>query len=454
MIPIRIETGDATRVTGADALVIPANKQLALDWGSHVAEAVRTLAGPAVEKELLAAHPDGIALGEAVASGPGEMSNVRALIHAAVLDKYDFNPLFLLRLKERTSRDTLDRATRAALLAAATRGLHTIAFTPMGAGIGGMRDSVCAEVMLRAIRETDLPLDVRIVCRKGKTADIFENAIRAEGLPVASLTGKFRTTTRATTEFALRLSVQPLLLDAPAREEDWGQDPEEDETSRFAENLGRIRAALGGSPIRRDRASRFEALREQVTRRMQFESARLEAFHEAAAIATREEVPSLITAAIDVTIAPLLTARALELALFTRWVPPMELMERVAKSREATVVRSIPLLAAAWWPDPRAQETVRALLMSSDALTARRAIRALARKGAVEDVALLHARLAKPLTEGGVVRGEALDAIRQIQSRIPGAGAGQITLAQDVADGAVSIAEQGSVSLAGEKKRT
>lgn len=177
MIPIRIESGDATRVSGVDALVIPANKQLTLGWGSHVAEAVQKLAGPDVETELLAAHPGGISLGEAVASGPGRMTNFRALIHAAVLDKYDFNPLFLLRLKERTSRETLDRATRAALAAASARGLRAVAFTPMGAGIGGMRDGVCAEVMVRAIRDTDLPLDVVIVCTKARTREAFEHAL-------------------------------------------------------------------------------------------------------------------------------------------------------------------------------------------------------------------------------------------------------------------------------------
>lgn len=87
------------------------------------------------------------------------------------------NPLFLLRLKERTSRETLDRATRAALAAVHARGLRTVAFTAMGAGIGGMRDSACAEVMVRAIRETDLPLEVVIVCSKPGTRHAFERAL-------------------------------------------------------------------------------------------------------------------------------------------------------------------------------------------------------------------------------------------------------------------------------------
>jgi O-acetyl-ADP-ribose deacetylase (regulator of RNase III) len=110
------------------------------------------------------------------------MTNFTHLIHAAVLDKYDFNPLFLLRLKERTSRETLARAVTASLEAAAAAGLRGLVFTPMGAGIGGMRDERCAEVMLEEFarfsgRGTPTPVEeVVVACIKNPTADAFRGA--------------------------------------------------------------------------------------------------------------------------------------------------------------------------------------------------------------------------------------------------------------------------------------
>ena len=61
----RIVLGDALEVEGHPALVVPANRQLTLGWGSHLAELVAHRAGPDPEREALAAHPDGVALGEA-----------------------------------------------------------------------------------------------------------------------------------------------------------------------------------------------------------------------------------------------------------------------------------------------------------------------------------------------------------------------------------------------------
>ena len=58
----RVEQGDALAQRGVAALVIPANRQLTLDWGSHVAEAVRKQAGPEPEREALAQFPEGVSL--------------------------------------------------------------------------------------------------------------------------------------------------------------------------------------------------------------------------------------------------------------------------------------------------------------------------------------------------------------------------------------------------------
>jgi len=179
-VRIRVEVGDATEIRGVPALVVPANKQLTLGWGSHVAERVLKLAGAEVEREALTAHPKGIELGEAVLTSAGRMTSFTHLVHAAVLDKFDFNPLFLLKLKARTSRETLSRATRAALERASAAGLSGVVFTPMGAGIGGMSDARCAETMLAAIddflgRSGSSPVqEIVIACFKDKTANYFQ----------------------------------------------------------------------------------------------------------------------------------------------------------------------------------------------------------------------------------------------------------------------------------------
>ena len=170
---IRIVTGDATAVTGIPVLVIPANKQLTLGWGSHLAERVLELAGPEVEREALAEHPEGVAMGHAILTGAGLMTNFTHLVHAAVLDKYDMNPLFLVRLKERTNEETLRKATRSSLELVHRAGLDGLVFTPMGSGIGGMSDKKCARIMVEEIRRLSPPLTVVIACLKEKTSAIF-----------------------------------------------------------------------------------------------------------------------------------------------------------------------------------------------------------------------------------------------------------------------------------------
>jgi len=180
---IRIIHGDALLVKGYRGLVIPANRQLCLGWGSHVAEKVKKLGGAAIEEEALSRWPGGIACGEAAVTGAGKLENYSRIIHAAVLEKYDLNPLFLLRLKMRTTPECLASAVRASLEAASAEGLEGIVFTPMGAGIGGMPDRLCASVMLEEMRrytppENQSPLkSAAVACYEKKTADIFEETL-------------------------------------------------------------------------------------------------------------------------------------------------------------------------------------------------------------------------------------------------------------------------------------
>ena len=170
-------------MTGVEALVVPANKQLTLGWGSHLAEAVLARAGAEVEAEALAQRPDGVELGDVLLTGPGRLETFGHLLHAAVLDKYDMNPLFLLRLRERTSGETLERATTGCLALADREGIGSLVFTPMGAGIGGMRDRRCAEVMADALRRFERGprrgalTRVVFACWKERTAACFRKVL-------------------------------------------------------------------------------------------------------------------------------------------------------------------------------------------------------------------------------------------------------------------------------------
>ena len=181
MTSIEVVAADAFEVQ-ADALVNPANRQPDFSWGSHVTEGIRRRAGAVVRDERRAFGT--IELGEAVTTSGGELP-FRYLIHAAVLDKYDFNPLFLLRLRQRTSDDTLRRATRNALVEARRLGVDSVAFTPMGAGIGGMPMAKCARIMIDEVRrhledaDQESPRRIVFAVKIGKNRAVFETVVRS-----------------------------------------------------------------------------------------------------------------------------------------------------------------------------------------------------------------------------------------------------------------------------------
>jgi len=104
---------------------------------------------------------------------------VRNLLHAAVLDKYDFNPLFLLRLRQRTSDETLRRAIASTLARARELGLRSLALSLMGAGIGGMPAEKCARILVEGCRAGPAPTLERVVfaVRRPKDRRAVERAL-------------------------------------------------------------------------------------------------------------------------------------------------------------------------------------------------------------------------------------------------------------------------------------
>lgn len=164
----------------ADALVNPANKQATLWFGSHINERVRKLGGRDVVRERK--RKGAVQLGEVVVTGAGRLP-FRYIIHAAIMDLYDFNPLFLLKLGRRTSDEVLEKATRSALLAADALAIETVVFPPMAAGIGAMPDAQCAQIMLKEVfafaekRPSSSLTRVLFACLNPQTATTFREVL-------------------------------------------------------------------------------------------------------------------------------------------------------------------------------------------------------------------------------------------------------------------------------------
>ncbi|TNF91954.1 MAG: hypothetical protein EP297_14525 [Gammaproteobacteria bacterium] len=151
-MPIEIVKGDIFSIT-ADALVVPGNVQPDLNWGSHIAEKVNKLVDEEVRQERK--QHGNIPLGDAcLTSGKGTGFNY--LIHASVLDKYDFNPLFLLKLRQRTSDDTLVSAVKKCKELAESNNMSSVAISAMGAGIGGMNYMKCCSIILKGLADSNV----------------------------------------------------------------------------------------------------------------------------------------------------------------------------------------------------------------------------------------------------------------------------------------------------------
>lgn len=147
---IIIEEGDLTRAA-VDAIVNAANNDLRL--GAGVAGAIRRAGGPSIQAECDRIGP--IAIGEAAITGGGSLP-AKHVIHAASM-----------RLGGRTTAESLEASTRAALRIARERGLKSIAFPAIGTGVAGFPLDACAEIMLDAVedeaRDGDTIEEVRFV---------------------------------------------------------------------------------------------------------------------------------------------------------------------------------------------------------------------------------------------------------------------------------------------------
>ncbi len=165
--------GDITQVS-TDAIVNAANNEL---WmGSGVAGAIKRVGGDEIEREAISNGP--ILVGQAVATGPGRLSN-NAVIHAAAMG-------FENGRMVPASSETVRAATESALKVCNELGLASIAFPALGTGVGGLDLSKCAEVMVETVTSFLSHPDNHIrqvvfVLRNENARQTFDEAIRLGG---------------------------------------------------------------------------------------------------------------------------------------------------------------------------------------------------------------------------------------------------------------------------------
>lgn len=150
MIEMRAEVGDIVQAS-ADAIVNAANNEL---WmGSGVAGAIKAAGGVEIEREAMQQGP--IQRGGAVVTGPGRLTNCRAVIHAAAMGGTEWNP----------TAESVYQATYSALARASERGFVSVAFPALGTGVGGFPLKRAAEEMARAVTDFDAAQPAQSVSR-------------------------------------------------------------------------------------------------------------------------------------------------------------------------------------------------------------------------------------------------------------------------------------------------
>ena len=159
---IHLVQGDITEMD-VDAIVNAANNDLVL--GAGVASAIRRKGGDSIQQECNGIGT--IPVGMAAITGGGRLK-ARWVIHAASME-----------LGGLTTEDTLRRSTAHALRLAQQKGLKTVAFPAIGAGIGDFPAHECAEIMLgeaaNSLRGSNSFEAIYFVLYDRATYEIFES---------------------------------------------------------------------------------------------------------------------------------------------------------------------------------------------------------------------------------------------------------------------------------------
>ena len=155
-----------------DAIVNPANSTCVMSHG--IAAAILLRGGKEIEQEARMSAP--IAVGAAVITSGGTLPS-RLVIHAPISE-------------EPTAKATIEsvrRATRAALVAAAVKGLETIALPPMADAITLPIDESARAMVdeLRAHRHAT-PATVYLIAADDEATEAFEEALQSAAHPSSS----------------------------------------------------------------------------------------------------------------------------------------------------------------------------------------------------------------------------------------------------------------------------
>ena len=153
-----------------DAVVNPTNSQGLMSHG--VSEMLRQLGGRVIEEEARASAP--IAVGAAVVTTGGSL-HARHVIHVPTTEEPGV----------KTTIENVRRATRAALIAAAARGLHSIGLPPMGGDLGSVPDDEAARAMVDELRahKPPVPDTVYLVTQSAEMVADYEEALRNASNP-------------------------------------------------------------------------------------------------------------------------------------------------------------------------------------------------------------------------------------------------------------------------------
>ncbi len=128
--------GDITEMS-VDAIVNAANTDLTM--GAGLAAAIRAKGGPRIEEEC--DRLGSIRLGEATVTTGGSLKAFY-VVHAASL-----------RPGEPATQESIHLAVHNSLLRAEEKGLKSLAFPALGAGVGGVSLEDCARVMIKVLLE-------------------------------------------------------------------------------------------------------------------------------------------------------------------------------------------------------------------------------------------------------------------------------------------------------------
>src|SRR4029078_8876953 len=133
---IHLAKSDITTMA-VDAVVNPANSMGIM--GGGVAAALSRRGGPSIQKEAMSLAP--IAVGAAVVTNAGKLF-AKQVIHAPTMEQPGM----------KVGVETVRRAPRAALLAAARLGIEVLAIPGMGTGLGGVDPADAARAMVDELR--------------------------------------------------------------------------------------------------------------------------------------------------------------------------------------------------------------------------------------------------------------------------------------------------------------